>query len=357
MSEEAVQAPKELDPGERTNMAELSAEINSLNKVESMDVLSTVESDMDVPDSPFWGEKDESNVDIADEVEPAVDVSEPSNDQTIKFKANGQDLEITMEEARKRLAMAEGGAKAFTKLAQANKRLKELEGRQSELEKKAQLLDKLEEVKHDWKAILQIATGQDPDQFLAEAMRKQQILETGSDAERAQLEKEERLASLERKLQAQAERQEMLEKQEQERSLSSQKNSLGSLLEKEFFKHQFDMGNDVDSNDVNEMLWRDANHQMKRYVQKYKDHPKFDELLPKMAQKSFEDVAGKLKRLTTGSVQAEVDKVIAQKKQNAAEKAAVASTRRINEVNSESFKGLGIREIADRLVGKKKFSL
>jgi hypothetical protein len=75
-----------------------------------------------------------------------------------------------------------------------------------------------------------------------------------------------------------------------------------------------------------------------------------------MAQKSFEDVAGKLKRLTTGSVQAEVEKAITMKKQKAAEKAAVASTRRISEANSDDFKGMGIREIADRLVGKKKFS-
>jgi hypothetical protein len=252
--------------------------------------------------------------------------------------------------------MAEGGAQAFTKLAKANKRMKELESKLPDLEKKAQLLDKLEEVKHDWKAVLQIATGQDPEQFLAEVMRKQRILETGSDAEKASLEKEERLAQLERQLEAQRARQEELEKMEESRTYSAEKDGLKSMLEGEFFKHKFELGNDVDSNDVNEMLWQQGQRRMTQYVKKYQNHPKFKELLPKMAQKSFEDVAGKLKRLTTGSVQAEVEKAITMKKQKAAEKAAVASTRRISEANSDDFKGMGIREIADRLVGKKKFS-
>jgi hypothetical protein len=126
-----------------------------------------------------------------------------------------------------------------------------------------------------------------------------------------------------------------------------------SMLEGEFFKHKFDLGNDLDSNEINEMLWSDGQRRMTQYVKKYQDHPKFKELLPKMAQKSFEDVAGKLNRLTTGSVQAKVEEAIKAKKQKAAEKAAVASTRRISEPNSEDFRGLGVREIADRLVGKK----
>ena len=79
------------------------------------------------------------------------------------------------------LSKIEGGTQAFNKLAQANKRMKDLESRMPDLEKKAALLDKLESIKHDPMEIIKIATGKDPEQFLAEAMRKQRILETGSD--------------------------------------------------------------------------------------------------------------------------------------------------------------------------------
>lgn len=345
-------------------MSDMAKEIAALSEDSAMTDESVsfgdIQSDLEVPESNFWDNVSKEEPQLESEVEesaeePVIEANNVPEEslQTITYKANGEELEISLDEARKKLAMAEGGAKAFTKLAKANKELAKLKAEQSQLADKAALLDKLESVKHDWRQILQIATGQDPDQFLQEVMRKNNILQHGSEAEKAQLEKEERLAQLERKLQAQQQKQEELERQEQERNYSSEKSNLKNMLEGEFFKHKFDLGNDLDSNDVNEMLWQQGQRRMTQYVKKYQDHPKFKELLPKMAQKSFADVAGKLQRLTTGQVQAEVEKAITQKKQKAAEKAAVASTRRIQEPNIDNFRGKGIRDIADMLVGKK----
>lgn len=364
---DAVEKAPEAPSAPLKEKSQIAKEIEALAAQPQADAVDGInesiiqEPDIEVPISDFWDNKPKAEEEVAEEaptlaVEEEEAASDVSPGETITFKANGQDVELTLDEARKRLAMAEGGAQAFTKLAQANKKVKELESSLPDLQKKAELLDKLEEVKHDWKAVLQIATGQDPEQFMAEAMRKQRILETGSDAEKVQLEKEERLAQLERQLEAQRERQEEIEKRESDRLYKSEKDGLKSLLEGEFFKHKFELESELDSNDVNEMLWAQGQRRMTEYVKKYQDHPKFKDLLPKMAQKSFEDVAGKLNRLTTGSVQAKVDEAIKAKKQKAAEQAAVSSTRRISGINADDFTGLGIREIADKLAGKKKFT-
>jgi hypothetical protein len=337
-------------------------------------------ADIDVPISDFWDNKSKAEDDlpktaVEDTATEEVVSDVPPEMEIIKFKANGREKEVTLEEASKKLGVdseimqqlpaeaiksalskIEGGTQAFSKLAQTNKKLKELESKLPELEKFKSLFDKLESVKHNEDELLKIISGKDPETWKADFLRKQRILETVSEAEKAQLEKEERVAQLEKQLEAQRVRQEELEKSEQDRLYKSEKDSLKTMLEGEFFKHKFALENEVDSNDVNEMLWQQGQRRMSEYVKKYQDHPKFKELLPKMAQKSFEDVAGKLNRLTTGSVQAKVDEAIKAKKQKAAEKAAVASTRRISEVNPDDFTGLGVREIADRLIGKKKFT-
>lgn len=350
--------------------------------VESLNESLSEEASIDVPGSSFWGDN-ESEEPQAEPEEPVMeaaaetdDIPENSDDQIIKVKAYGKEIELGMEDAAKRLGVdkdvlsqlpreavssalskIEGANKAFKKAADVNKRLKDLESKYQAAEQKAKLLDKLEEVKHDWKAIVQIATGKDPEQFLAEAMKKQRILETGTEQEKAQLEREERVAELERKLQLQAEKQKEIEEAEKSRSYNSEKEQLKSLLESEFHKHKFELDNEVDSNDVNELLWQQSQARMKQYVKKYQDHPKFNELLPKMAQKSFDDVASKLKRLTTAQVQAKVDQAIQNKKKQAAEKAAVtASSRPSQDLKASDFKGLGVREMADRLLGKKTFS-
>jgi hypothetical protein len=361
---EAAEAPIRSEMAEQ--IAALSAEAEAPTDLSDLNEALADDTELDVPASDFWDNEESAPAEVAEEPEaeestaveeeaPAQDVSEEPV-QTITFKANGQEQEITLEEARQKLAMAEGGAQAFTKLAQANKRVKEFEKLVPELQQKAALLEKLEEVKHDPEAIIKIATGKDPQEFMAEYLRKQRILETGSDAEKAQLEKEERLAKLERELEVERAEREAFKKAEQERQYTSERDSLKSMMESEFFKHKVDLGSDIDSNAANEYLWHRSQQQMAKYVKKYQDHPKFKELLPKMAQKSFEDVAGTVKRITTGSVQAKVDEAIKQKKQKAAEKAAVASTRRMSDPDSNNFAGLSVREIADKLVGKKKFS-
>jgi hypothetical protein len=316
-------------------------------------------SEIDVPMSDFWDNKPKAESEVTEE--PAIasleeevvsDVSDPI-EQTITFKANGEDVSLTLEEARSKLAMAEGGAKAFTKLAQANKRLKELESSSSEYKKKAELIDKLESIKHNEDELIRLISGKDPQEWKAEILRKERILSTGSAAEKSQLEKDERIAELERKQSIADAKQEELAQLEQERSYNSEKSSLNNMLEGEFFKHKLELGNDIDSNDANELLWADGNRNVTKLVAKYKEHPKFKDALPKIIQKAFGEAANKLNRLATGSVQTKVDEAIKAKKEKAAANAAVASTRHISEPNSDDYSGLGVREMIEKLTGKK----
>lgn len=348
--------------------ANAEAAIESLNEqiadpTVDVDVPNTFWDNMEKPEAEPEAEVAQEEPEATEEVEAEPEVAEEPKedvpaDQIIRFKANGEEVEMTLEEAKKQLSMAQGAQKAFNKLDRANKKVKELEAKQQELAEKAALLDKLEEVKHDWKAVLQIATGQDPEQFLAEVMRKQTIRETGTEAERAQLEKEERLAQLERQLEAQRQKQEQLEKLDQERAYGAEKAELKSMLESEFFKNQFKLEDQEDTDYINETLWQRGQKRMQQYVKKYQDHPKFKTLLPKIVQKSFEEEAQRLKRVTTGSVQAKVEEAIKNKKQKAAEQAAVASTRQLKQPDADKFKNAkSVREIAEALTGSKKFSL
>ena len=347
------------EPAPPSEMAkEIATMVSNSEDAAARDLINSdprLESDIDVPNT-FW-----DSTSVADEPrspsEVKLDLDVPAERQTIKFKANGEEIELSYEDAAKRLAMAEGGARAFTQLAQANKRVKELESSSADMRHKADLMDKLESLRHDPKKLLEIVTGQDADTYLADQVRKYNIRESGDAREIAQLEKEERFAQLERQLQMQEERQQELETKEEARFMSSEKTRLKGLMDGEFFKHQFKMENPLDSNDMNEMLYQDSHKLMAKYVRKYQDHPKFQELLPKIAQKSFEDTASKLTRLTTGSVQNKVDQAIKDKKAVAAERAGVAATRHIAEPSAaDGFKGLSVRQIADKLVGRKRFT-
>ncbi len=316
---------------------------------------SALDADIDVPEvSSFWDRatappKEEEGAEAAPGEEPEAPPSE-----TIRFKANGEEQEISLEDARKKLAMVEGGAKAFSQLAQANKRIKELESANDpDTAKKVALMDKLESLKHDDRALIQIITGKDPDEYLAELLRKERIRETGTDVDIRTLEREEEFAQLKRELEAQRERQEEHDKRESARLKSSETSELKGLVDQEFFKHKFETGDETDSNDMNEMLYTQGRHRMSQYVKKYQSHDNFKQLLPKIVEKSFTEVAGKLQRLTTGSVQSKVDEAIAAKRQTAKEQAALASTRRLTEPRTDDFKGLGPREIAEKLTGNR----
>lgn len=357
-------------PEAEVNMSAVAAEIEAAKSeptpeptgADLFDQAVNYESEIDVPLSDFWDVTNQpdkpANTHSAEESVENVPEPRAVEEQIIKFKANGEERELTLEEAKKQLAMAEGGAKAFTKLAQANKKIKEFESKEADYRKKVELLDKLESIKHDENELIKVITGKDPDEWITDVLRKRRIMETGTETEKAQLEREQRVSALERQLEAQRERQEAAERAEQERNFNSEQTNLKSMLETEFFKNQIKLENELDSNDANEMLWTDGNRRMKAYVKKYKDHPRFKELLPKMAQKAFEDVAGKINRLATGSVQTKVDEAIKAKKQKAAEMAGVASTRKLSDVNLDEFSKLSVREVANKLVGKKnRFSL
>lgn len=356
--------------------SELDSAPLEASQAEVDEINDALEATVDVPLSGFWDnaeepEQDEQPVSLS-EADEQADVPQSG---IISFKANGEERQMTLEEASKKLdldastisqipqeslkralAKVVGSERAFTKLAQTTKEMKDLQSKLPELEKRAQLLDKLEEIKHDPKLLLNLITGQDYDSFMQDQIRRYEIMKNGSEADKKALEREERLAALERRMADEEDAKAEAAKLQEQKAYESEKGELKGLLESEFFKHQFDLGDDADSNDVNEILWERGQRQLSRYVKKYQDHPKFKELLPKMVQKAFEDEAGKLRRLTTKPVQAKVDEVIAKKRQKAAEQAQVSAGRANPQLDMDNFQGKSIRDIANMLTGSKKFS-
>lgn len=337
----------------------MKAEVNALKEEVSVEAetpvaqldsdLPSIESDIEVGPSDFWDNVGEESGSAEENVQESAPETVPDADQIVKFKANGQDQELTMAEVRKRLSMQEGQKDAFNRASKAEKTIKDMESKQSSLQEKAALVDKLESLKHDPMAIIKIATGMDPEEYLSKILQDRQVRETGSASEIDALDKSDKLARLERQLEEQAERQSQIEKSESSRLRTAETAELKSLVDGEFFKHQFKLADDSDSNVANDMLYSRGKKRMTQYVTKYQDHPNFKSLLPKMAQKSFEDVAGEINRLATGQVQDNVDKAIAGKKAKAQESAQMAATSRQDEGVDAGFAGLSIRDIANKL--------
>ncbi len=302
----------------------------------------SLEADIELPENPFWGEEGSDQEDAeapdSDDSEPDAesDVSEDGHSQTIKYKANGEDVELTLEEAQKRLAMTDPKVvrKAFTDRTKLRKENEKLASENKELAEYRETWNKLEAVKDDEQKLYEMITGKSFEDFERNAAERKQLFEEASPEEQRAMRAEDRLRQLENKSVAEQKGRDKERTDADKKLFQAEKVQLQGQLEREYHKHAtFDEKNPQVANRLKKMLWRNAVADLKDY------HESYGKLTSKMVKKAFSDNSAALAAFRGNAEAATVTETATQKKAAAKTKAEEASTRNYSSPNMD-MKGL-----------------
>ena len=288
----------------------------------------------DVADSDYSVESDffGGNKNPPKEQSEASELNTPETTpaQTIKFKANGQDIELSMEEAQKRLSLAEGARQALTASAKMKKDLQAKDKTVQELTKFKESWDKLEALKHDPKQLLEVISGQSYDDFIQREMEKREIYQYGSDEQKRMLELTEKLDRHERTADADKAKREADLRKADDLRWDAERERVQTAAQREYFKYEFPADMDAgEKSALKGMLWTQANANIREYQNTY------GKLTNKMIEKAFADPAALLLRTKSEQVQKTVQKMREDERSVAKEKAQIASTRESGAVSPE----------------------
>lgn len=332
-----------LDAAASTAVAE-TADVDVDMEVEGVGL----ESDMEVPDTDFWSNgEDDDQVSSEDDGEEVSEDSAPEAGQprTIKYVADGKEVEVDLEEAKKRLSLYEGSRKAFSEATTLKKRAEKLTKERDELKTN---WDKLETLKHDHEKLWKAITGNDFQSFLDQEVAKRSEYLEASPAEQAAIDRER--AALRATKQAELERAQLERerKKAEEDRYSADKTQLNVKLQQEFSKYQFP---DVDaemSNRLKKMVWRNAIADIKEYKETY------GKLTDKMISKAFSDNATAITQTYEKQVENGVKQATEKKKKVAKEKAQIASSRNYKDLVSEDLVKKNPLDLFHAFGGKKR---
>lgn len=317
--------------------------------VETEQPISGIEADPEFEvTSDFWneGEAPESTSDSDPEAES--DTSQVLADQeTIKYKANGEEQEITLEEAKKRLSLLEGSRKAFSDRAKLRKQYKEVKAQVDELQSYKDTFDKLERIKNNPAQLFEAITGESYAEFLNRELEKRHAYQSATPEQQRAMEAEERLRLIEQQMQLEKQDREKREQEAETKLFKAEKSQLQGRLEREFFKHELPNDNPQVANKLRKMLWRNALADLKDY------HNNGYKLTDKVIQKAFADNSSALQYYYGQQVEKGVSTAINKKKESAKEKAQIASTRNYQAPIDSSISKLDPMSLFNRFKGAK----
>jgi hypothetical protein len=302
-----------------------SAEAQAVDAEMNMPLESLVdEGDIEVEST--WADGPDKGQKLDDIFQAKSAASKPATPespaQTIKFKANGEDIELPLEEAQKRLSLAEGARQALQDRAKLSKENKLLQEQAKELAKYKDTWDKLESVKHDRQKLFEMITGEPYDDLIRKESERREIYQNGTEEQKQLLAQAERVQRLEREIELEKTRKDSESKRIDQQRYEAEKQQVRTVMEKEFYKHDLptDLAPAAQSK-LKAMLWKQSTDDLKQY------HKEYGKITNKMVEKAFADNAALLK----GGLKASVDKQVADvreaTKQSAKENAQLASTK------------------------------
>lgn len=274
------------------------------------------EPEVEVEASSFWDDEPQST-----ELEPEQ-VEESLPEGTITYKADGEVLSATMEEAQKALSLAKGARKAFSDRARLKKRLQEIEKTARELETYKKTWDDLEAIRDNPALLYETITGQPFSTFIEQEMERRRVYNEASPAERHAMDREDEALKLRRELEKERRERESVTKRIEQREYETEKTQLSQQMQREFLKHELPpTDNPQIATKLRKMLWRDAISDIKEYIA---DGYKLNDA---MIRKAFKDSAAAITAFYSSEVEKGVVKQTELKKAAAREKAQVASTK------------------------------
>lgn len=179
--------------------------------------------------------------------------------QTIKYKANGEEVEISVEEAAKRLSLADGARKVFSdndKLRKTNKQLVEENKANKEI---VDLWNKLEAVKDDERQLYNMITGRNFDEIIRKEAQWLLDYRDASPEEQRAMEAERVAEDAKRSLALRDKDAKKADERREQERYEIQKSRVFGAMEAEFRKHELPEGVDpAAGNRLKKMLWRNS---------------------------------------------------------------------------------------------------
>lgn len=272
--------------------------------------------DSDDEDQPAETTEEETELTAKEDAPAKVD-----GPQTIKYKANGEEVEISVEEAAKKLSMADGARKVFSDNDKLRKTNKQLETENKANREVVELWNKLEAAKDDDRTLYKMITGRDFDSIIQrEAQRLLDYRDASPEEQRAM--DAERRAELAEQRSALRDKdaKKATDAHEKER-YEIQKGRVFGAMEAEFRKHDLPEGVDpAAGNRLKKMLWRNSIEDMKDLKRSGKP------ITQSAISKVFSENAAALKAFGRTTETAQVKEEVAKEKV-ATEKAKAASTK------------------------------
>jgi hypothetical protein len=307
-----------------------------------------------LPGSDFWDEDKTAlaqpdpaspEQEVAPEVQEAQAQAEAA--QTLKYKANGQDQEKTLEEARKILSQYDGNQKGFQLAAKTQRQLKQLQKQMQEMSAAQERLSQIDALKGDPSGLIEAVTGKSMAEIVAGEVEKHNQYQLASPEERAKMDYDAKQRELEERLA----RQEQLLKGREDELLSQasegRKEALNEKFKTAMAEHYSPNQDPTIDNDLREMAWRTSVAKIRGY------HKDGYAISDKLINAVFKKVNRSLGTARTANVNQEVAKISADKSAQATQAAQIASTQNYAPSKLPSTKGMNPLEIFENLVRKR----
>ena len=252
----------------------------SINSPEESNLIGQeFESDLEIESSGFWEnenaptDKEESeeaeSTEENEESEDETDASEAGQPKTIKYKANGEELEASIEDAQKALALQTAARQALTNQGEMKKKVRDLETAKQELSKYQESWQKLEDLRDDPDKLMEILFNKPIKELRKQIAEEYLAYEDASPEMRSVLDHKRELEEMKRDYKRQQAEAEKHKQDLDSRNYRAEKTELKNGIETEFGKYEFgDIEPDV-AGGLREMLWDASISTLKRYNQKY----------------------------------------------------------------------------------------
>lgn len=301
-----------------------------------------LESDFELPPSDFWDEtsgpeeEDSTEAELGEQAEEgdsdgleALSVDEQS---AIKYKANGEEFEATLEEAQQALALAKASRQALTSQGKLKKENKVLKEEREELVKYQRSWEKLEDLKSNPDRLMEILFDKPAEEVKRAIAEEYLAYQDATPEMKTILDHKRELEEMRREYSRQKAEAEKIRTESSTREFQAEKKEFSNQITSEFTKYNFDgIPSDV-ANGLKEMLWDSSINTLKKFNSRY---GKINDKMVKVALKQNYDklMAG---RSQAAKAQDGKEKRVLQ--ETAKKKAQEAATQNYNKTKNSPVK-------------------
>lgn len=314
--------------------------------------LATEPSTDSLPGTDFWDEDKSAPAPTTPDPETSAapevqEAKEQAALAALKYKANGVDKEISVDEARKILSQYDGNQKGYKLASQAKLQLKQLQQQIADLEPVKQKMEELSSMRGDHASLIESITGKSMAEIIQAEVEKQNKYQLATPEERAQMDYSVRQAELEARVAKQELQLQEREDQLRAEASQSQKEVLNEKLKSAMSEYYSPNEDPIVDNDLREMVWRTSVAKIKRY------HADGYPLSEKLISAVFKKTSKSLGTHRTANVNKEISKISAQQTASATEKAQLASQQNYSSPKVASTRGLNPLDLFEQFVKNK----